>query len=224
MTVPFCYNFSRTPNIIQRGELVKKKIVIAILAIALINLSLVLHCSRYYSTACDSFYENAVKGSISNQINIDLAEYLYNNNINYSEIAKINYDIDGKITSITVDSIYLNIAANELSQTVFNSIKASENEFGIPIGNITGSKLLSGRGPKIKVRITPIGSVAYKINSQLLSGGINQTLHRISLEFDVIICCLAPFHEAVSTIRSEIIIAESLIIGEVPEVLVSPAR
>lgn len=190
----------------------------------MVTTAVVLHFSRYYSEACDVYAENSIKGSVNSKINSSIAEYLYQNGVKYSEITELNYSSDGAIVSVTVNSLYLNIIASELSQIIYDVIEAGENEYGIPLGNITGAKYLSGRGPKIKVRIAHVGSVVYSINSELISGGINQTLHRINIVFDVAISCLAPFNETKSTIRTEISVAESLIVGEVPKVIMSPSR
>lgn len=190
----------------------------------LITTAILLHCSRHYSDACDTYAENKIKGDVTNKINANIADYLYRNDVHYSDIAKINYSSTGSIVSITIDSVYLNIIATELSQIIYNNIEIGENEYGIPLGNISGSKFLSGRGPKINVRISHVGSVVHSINSELISGGINQTLHRINIVFDVVISCLAPFNETKSTIRTQIAVAESIIVGEVPEVLLSPTR
>lgn len=202
----------------------KKKLLIVILAILLATCAIALHCSRYYSEACDTYAENRIKGDVANKINAKTAEYLYQNGVKYSDIAKINYSSTGSIVSITIDSVYLNIIATELSQIIYDSIEIGENEYGIPLGNISGSKFFSGRGPKINVRISHVGSVVHSIESELISGGINQTLHRINIVFDVVISCIAPFNETKSTIRTQIAVAESIIVGEVPDVLVSPAR
>ena len=49
-------------------------------------------------------------------------------------------------------------------------------------GSFTGFKLLAGKGPGIKIRITPIGNVETDLKSEFITQGINQTLHRIYLQ------------------------------------------
>ena len=43
-------------------------------------------------------------------------------------------------------------------------------------------KLLSGRGPGVKIRISTVGDVETNLKSEFTAQGINQTLHRIYLE------------------------------------------
>ena len=49
-------------------------------------------------------------------------------------------------------------------------------------GSFTGLKLMSGKGPGIKIRISTIGNVKTDLKSEFVSKGINQTLHRIYLQ------------------------------------------
>ena len=84
-----------------------------------------------------------------------------------------------------------------------------------------GSRLLSGKGPEIPVNVIPVGSLSYELKSELVSGGINQTVHRISLFYSATVRCLAPFDEELIIITGETVIAETLIIGEVPKILFS---
>ncbi|MBO4501832.1 MAG: hypothetical protein J5760_06275, partial [Clostridia bacterium] len=54
-----------------------------------------------------------------------------------------------------------------------------------------------------------------------VTGGINQTVHRISVVYSVTVRCLAPFDEELTVITGETVLAETLIIGEVPEIMFS---
>ena len=81
--------------------------------------------------------------------------------------------------------------------------------------------MLSSKGPEINVSIKPISIVEYKIKSEFIGEGINQTLHRISIVFNTVITCLAPFHESSVTIETEMVLSETLIIGKVPNTILS---
>jgi len=84
-------------------------------------------------------------------------------------------------------------------------------------GSFTGVKLLSGRGPGIKIRISSIGNVKTDLKSEFSSKGINQTLHRVYLEVDSEISILTPFDSITKSISNQILIAENIIIGDIPE-------
>ena len=84
-------------------------------------------------------------------------------------------------------------------------------------GSFTGVKLLSGRGPGIKIRISSIGNVKTDLKSEFSSKGINQTLHRVYLQVDSEISILTPFDSITKSISNQILIAENIIIGDIPE-------
>jgi hypothetical protein len=67
----------------------------------------------------------------------------------------------------------------------------------------------------------PLGSVDYVIDSKLISGGVNQTLHRITINYNFEINCLAPFSETVIAMNNTLILAETVIVGEVPNYILS---
>ena len=77
--------------------------------------------------------------------------------------------------------------------------------------------MLAGLGPKIKVKIIPTGTVNIEFKTEFLSSGINQTRHRIYLEIKSKMGIVAPFVSQRVEVINEINIAETVLIGEVPE-------
>ncbi|HBR30977.1 MAG TPA: sporulation protein YunB, partial [Clostridiales bacterium] len=65
----------------------------------------------------------------------------------------------------------------------------------------------------------PLGTVASEIRSDFKSAGINQSLHRIMLEFKICVSLLSPFASSSSEFVSSLCIAETVIVGEVPNVI-----
>ena len=51
----------------------------------------------------------------------------------------------------------------------------------MPLGTITGIPMLSGVGPKITMKFTPVGAVLSDFDSEFVAAGINQTVHRVKL-------------------------------------------
>ncbi len=197
----------------------KRKLRMIIISLFLVTASLIIQFARNYPTACDTYAELGIKGTVTFEINKTLAENLNNKKHNYNEMAIINNHTDGSISSITVETSKVNVIALELSGEIYNAIISTNTTFGIPLGNAMGSKMLSGSGPMINIKIIPVGTAQYDIKSELLSSGINQTLHRISISFSTEIICLAPFHEYRSYIETEIVLAETLIMGKIPEIV-----
>lgn len=196
-----------------------KRILLSLLCLLLITAAVTLRITRYYTIACDDFANNGVKGNLTKIINEKIANNQYFCNIQYDQIVNISYFSNGQISSIKVNTEILNKVTLELSNTIYNSILESENDFQLPLGNAFGIRYLSGKGPKINVTVLPLGAVTHKIGSELITSGINQTLHRISVKYTTEVSCIAPFHESKFEIETTVIIAEILIVGEVPQII-----
>ena len=83
-------------------------------------------------------------------------------------------------------------------------------------GSFTGIKLLAGRGPGIKIRISTVGNVETDLKSEFEAQGINQTLHRIYLQVKCEVSILTPFKDITKDITNQVLIMENVIIGTVP--------
>mgnify|MGYP005807268885 CR=1 FL=1 len=83
-------------------------------------------------------------------------------------------------------------------------------------GSFTGIKLLAGRGPGIKIKISTIGNVETDLKSEFQAQGINQTLHRIYLQVKCEVSVLTPFKDISKDITNQVLIMENIIMGTVP--------
>ena len=86
----------------------------------------------------------------------------------------------------------------------------------IPIGTFSGTEILNGRGPKIPLHVTMTGSVVTDFKSEFIEAGINQTKHRLYLNISTNVFALIPGFPVNTSINTDIIVAETVIVGEVP--------
>ena len=80
-----------------------------------------------------------------------------------------------------------------------------------------------GKGPSLKVTFSPAGSVQSEFNSEFVSSGINQTLYRVNLLLTASVRLVMPGVSETISVRAEAAIAESIIVGDVPEVYTNVA-
>ena len=78
-------------------------------------------------------------------------------------------------------------------------------------------KLLSARGPGVKIRISSIGNIETNLNSEFTSQGINQTLHRIYVDISCNVKVLTPFKDIERKITNKVLLAENVIVGNIPD-------
>ena len=64
--------------------------------------------------------------------------------------------------------------------------------------------------------MSTIGNVETELVSQFSHAGINQTLHRIYLNVNCKVTILTPFDTIEQSITNQVLIAEAVIVGEVP--------
>lgn len=138
--------------------------------------------------------------------------------VGYLDLIILDRDEAGKILALRANVIEMNRIASEISLAIQEQNNEIETtHVSIPIGNFTGNSLLAGLGPKIKVKIIPTGTVNIEFKTEFLSSGINQTRHRIYLEIKSKMGIVAPFVSKRVEVVNEVNIAETVLIGEVPE-------
>ena len=138
-------------------------------------------------------------------------------NYKYEDLAVVVKDDNGKIQMIKLNIVPVNEIISDVAIKIQEELNSVENaNFGIRLGSFTGMKLLSGFGPYVKVRMSTIGTVETEIKSEFKAAGINQTIHQIYLEIKCNVSILTPFNSTTEEIKNQILIAESVIVGEIP--------
>ena len=139
-------------------------------------------------------------------------------NYQYSDFIIIHKDDIGNILMLESNMKNINIVISDVANRIQKSIDNIEVEdVSISLGSFTGVSILSGRGIKVPIRISTIGNVKTNVRSEFISKGINQTLHRLYLDIESEISVLTPFNTINESIRNQLILAENIIVGEIPE-------
>jgi len=134
----------------------------------------------------------------------------------------VGYDSYGTVTSVETDTIEINRFASLLSESIHARIRSLEHEvIKIPLCTVTDSKILSFFGISIPFRIVSAGMASVSPYSAFYDAGINQTVHKLSMSVSVKIKILFPLINREEEIEREIIISETVIVGDVPEMLIT---
>lgn len=136
----------------------------------------------------------------------------------YNDLVTLVKDKEGKIVSMQANIAIINKIISQISLKIQDKIDNTPNrDIYIRLGSFTGIKLLSGRGPKVPIRISSIGNINTEVMSEFTSTGINQSIHRIFTNITCKIEVLTPFDTISNEIEEKIILAENVIIGNIPE-------
>ncbi|MCQ2559439.1 MAG: sporulation protein YunB, partial [Clostridia bacterium] len=93
----------------------------------------------------------------------------------------------------------------------------SESKLEIPLTELWGSYWLANRGPILKIKLKTIGAVNIQLQDEFESMGLNQSRHKIYALFKVTLQVAFPGASAKKEVTAAVPIAESIIMGEVPE-------
>ena len=165
--------------------------------------------------------ENAkyiVKNEVTIMINECVAEYISGNNIIYSDLTKISLNDKSEVTSIETDTIAINRLKTDITNAIANELKDSRGEkIRVSLGNLLDSYILDYVGIEFQVKLTDYGFIETDILTSFESTGINQTLHKITLKIKVDVNVNVGKLYQTETVETEILLAETVLIGNVPE-------
>lgn len=136
----------------------------------------------------------------------------------YEDICSIEKDVNGNITLISANVIPVNEIISDVAVKIQEELNNTNNgKFYIRLGSLTGTKILSGRGPNIEMKMSTVGNVETDLRSEFISSGINQTLHKIYLQVDCNVIVLTPFNNIEQKISNQVLLAEAVIVGITPD-------
>lgn len=208
------------PGFLYYQRRIGRRTLLRFLAFFLITLMLTL--LFFFTAQMQPLLENLATTRVSNMVNRIVSEAvdeaIENGDISYNDLITFEKDNEGQITAL-----YSNMAAfNRLQSKILDIILAridqvSARDLSIPIGSLTGSVLLAGRGPSISVRMESVGSSSASFENEFTSAGINQTKHRIVLNIDVAVSILLPGFSTATVVSNAVTVAETVIVGSVPD-------
>lgn len=203
-------------SIYSRKKVKISKKYVNIVTIIIVALLTVFFLIKTITPVFNNLCQSEAKATATKIVNDTIDDVM--ENYTYTDLVVINKDNDGKINSIHADTATLNKIVSNIATNIQKNIDSQENrDIYIRLGTFTGITLLSGRGPKVPIRISSIGNIDTNIKSEFESAGINQTIHRITLETKCEIQILTPFNTIVSSVEDKVILAENIVIGEIPE-------
>ena len=191
----------------------KKLKVLIILIIAFSTAKLILDSILpIFDTLCENKAKSIATIISNEQATAVMKRYTYN------DMFIIEKDTNNKITMIRSNVIVINEIISDVAVKIQEEIdNRGREDIQIALGSFTGFKLLSGRGPGIKIRISSIGNVETDLRSEFTAQGINETLHRVYLQVKCQLSILTPFEDITRDITNQVLIMENVIVGTIPD-------
>lgn len=173
---------------------------------------------RYrYNGAIRSLAETQVRNATSDLINDAIDMQIELGNIQYDRIVYFEKNLDGQITALKTNMAEVNRLKTAILNLVNDEILAMDtSEVSIPLGSLAIPELFSGRGPGIPVQVISIRNSDGSFSSSFTEAGINQTLHQLTMEVLVDVSVLVLGKAEEFTVSSHVVVAETVIVGQVP--------
>lgn len=189
-------------------------ILLSVFAVALFALRV------KYDRAVVGLAETQVRNATSDLINDAIDEQIEDGDIQYDRIVYFEKDLDGRITALKTNMSEVNrLKTNILNVINHRILQMDTSEIGIPLGSLFLPEVFSGRGPAFPVSILSIRNSEAFFNSDFTEAGINQTLHQLNMQISIDVAVLVLGETNNFTISSQVVVAETIIVGQVPETL-----
>lgn len=199
----------------QRRRWKRKLIFYSVLAL-LVGSFLLLR-SRLWPVVID-LAETQVINTTSDLINDAISEQIAQGNIQYDRMVYFEKDLNGRITALKTNMSEVNRLKTDILNLINDEILAQDTEhLGVALGSLILPEFLSGKGPDIPVRLVAIRNSDADFTSHFSEAGINQTLQQLTMDVkvDVTILVLGDTHSF--TVSSQVVVAETIIVGDVPD-------
>ncbi|MBR1607019.1 MAG: sporulation protein YunB [Clostridia bacterium] len=135
----------------------------------------------------------------------------------YEELIAVRTDAQGRVTMLQANTARMNELASSVALSAQEALaEDAAPRISVPLGAALRVPFLSALGPRIGVKLTPVGAVGVRFHTEFEAAGINQTRHKIYLQLHATVRLVLPTGAQPVTVDTQMLIAESIIVGEVP--------
>jgi sporulation protein YunB len=151
--------------------------------------------------------------AINSAVNQEIVE-----TVKYQDLIGIHKDTRGRIVLIQPNTVEISRLAAKTTAFVQAKLEAlKDQDIALPLGQVFGSALLANMGPRIRVSVVPLGTVNVTLSSDFKEAGINQTLHQLFLDIEADVQVVIPLVRSTTQVHTIVPLAQTVIVGEVPE-------
>lgn len=194
----------------------KRRRILAFVVLPIILFFLFFYFYFQVSSSFISLSEDEVYATCFNLINNIVANKI--NEIGTENIIEYKYDGSGNIIAVNANVVTMNTLNASIAEEIIHKLSKLDNVYvEIPLGSFFSSNLFPALGPNIPIKIIPLSTVHTEYSTEFTSTGINQTQHKILIKINCSVKVLSSLASNTQEINIEIPIAETIIIGSVPD-------
>ncbi len=188
------------------------------IAIIVIFMSVMTMLFRYQlAPIAQELIKTQVDNQASDAINEAIGEQIDSGEIAYDKMVSVDKGANGSVAAVRTNIAEINRLKTGVLKRVDERLEnLSEEKLSVPMGNVLLPELLSGEGPQIPVRVLAVRTSDAVFRNSFDSAGINQTLHRITIDIHVVITVMTWTGTMQIAVDSAVVAAETVIVGTVP--------
>ena len=187
------------------------------LLLSLLLLALFLLIDRNFRPLVFSLAEARSAAMAAQVLSGALAEAI-EDGVTYEDLMNVKMDQSGQVALLSANTMAMNRLATRAGDAALRRLNNMSSErVTVPLGAVLGTTLFSGSGPGVPVSIVPIGSIFTDFATEFEACGINQTRHKVYLQVTANIRIVIPTGAKTTKVSANMLVAESIIVGRVPE-------
>ena len=195
----------------------KKKLIIVFTIILLIIISILLYLHYVVNPIIIDASEAKVRSLTQSAVESAVYDVIKDEYL-YSDLIEIIKDSNNDIQMISANAYKINLLSKEILNSAQNNLTTlGEQGIEIGIGTFTGITLFTDKGPKVSIKLSPIGTIYTRFHSEFTSAGINQTNHSIYLYVQTDVSLILPTDTKMISTTTEVLLTESIIQGKIPD-------
>ncbi len=164
-----------------------------------------------FKASCETAASSTATNIVNNEVINIMKDYTYN------DLVIVEKDVSGNVKLIQANIIPINQIISKTIANIQNKLDHTPRTMVfINMGSVTGFSSLTGVGPKFDIELETAGMIVANIKTEFESVGINQTLHKIYLNVNTKVGILTPMATFNQAIQTDVLLAESVIVGEIP--------
>lgn len=191
----------------------KVQLILAIIVIFALSAAISWFLGEISTQIAVSDATDIVTKAVNDSINTVLGQGIYG----FDYFINVDKDADGNVSAITSNMAHINKLSTDILNCVIESTDNGVISVEIPAGNLSGISLLLNKGPDVAVEIIMLTSSRVDFRNEVIPCGINQAKYQLILEVTIDIDILVPWGTESAKTVTEVIVADTVVVGKVPE-------
>lgn len=196
-------------------------LLVLLLLITALALWVQLHLAPYIREVSRNQAINAASDALTQAVGV----MLRSGDADFSRVIVLEKDVQGHITALRTDMTQV----ERMKLVVLDALdglidQINTQQLGVPLGTLLLPDLLAGTGPVLPVRAVRLLMSNVDFFSDFEEAGINQTLQTVKVRFTICLTILTTVGYETIDVQSDVMVAQTVIVGTVPETYVNLAQ